>query len=70
MLWFDKAKLNELYHIKNDASEKNNLMNVETEVAASLRGELMAWLDSARKSYEYGDYPGYTKQGNFIKTEP
>ena len=69
LLWFDKTKSDELYQIKNDASEMNNLIHVETEVAASLRQELMAWLDSANNSYENGDYPGYVKQGDFIKTK-
>jgi arylsulfatase A-like enzyme len=70
LLWFDKTKRDELYHIKNDASEMNNLINMEAEVADSLRQELMAWLDSANNSYENGDYPGYAKQGIFIKTTP
>ena len=48
----------------------NNLINMEAEVADSLRQELMAWLDSANNSYENGDYPGYAKQGIFIKTTP
>ncbi|MGK0239364.1 MAG: hypothetical protein ACI92G_002839, partial [Candidatus Pelagisphaera sp.] len=31
-----------------------------------LKKELLNWLQSARHSYEDGDYPDYEKQGHFI----
>ena len=37
------------------------------ELANALKTKLMTWLTSARNSYEIGDYPGYEKQGHFIR---
>jgi arylsulfatase A-like enzyme len=37
----------ELYNIKNDQSEINNLIHVETEIAKRLRDELSKWEEEA-----------------------
>jgi arylsulfatase A-like enzyme len=67
LLWFDSDKGDELYSIHNDPSESNNLIRQKPELAADLKQELLNWLQSARHSYEGGDYPHYEKQGHFIK---
>jgi arylsulfatase A-like enzyme len=66
LLWFDPGKENELYHLLKDPSEEQNLIKQRPDVASKLEKELMDWLESAKNSYEHGDYPGYVKQGNFI----
>jgi arylsulfatase A-like enzyme len=70
LLWMDGKKADELYHLKQDPGERNNLVTRNSELAASLRKELEEWLESARKSYEDGDYPGYVRQGIFIQGSP
>ncbi len=70
LLWMDDDKPDELYDIQADASESRNLVYDEPAIAARLRTELLGWLESAEDSYEKGDYPGYTKQGRFIKVTP
>ena len=68
LLWFDKNKPDELYHLQNDPGEQNNLIGERKELANELRTKLTTWLKSARHSYERGDYPGYQRQGRFIQT--
>ena len=68
LLWFDKNKPDELYHLQNDPSEQKNLISERKELANELRTKLITWLESARHSYERGDYPGYKRQGRFIPT--
>lgn len=68
MLWFDKNKPDELYHLQNDPSEQINLISERKELANELRTKLIIWLKSARHSYERGDYRGYKQQGRFIPT--
>ncbi len=69
LLWFDPDRQDELYHLWDDPGEKQNLIHQKPELASALKRKLMGWLVSARHSYEKGDYPGYTRQGRFIKTE-
>ena len=69
LLWFDPDREDELYHVLDDPEEKDNLLHQKPELASALKRRLMNWLASARHSYEEGDYPGYTRQGRFIKTE-
>jgi arylsulfatase A-like enzyme len=68
LLWFDKNKPDELYHLQHDPSEQKNLIGERRELANELRTKLITWLKSARHSYERGDYPGYQRQGRFIPT--
>jgi arylsulfatase A-like enzyme len=68
LLWFDKNKPDELYHLQQDPCEQNNLISERKELANELRTKLITWLKSARHSYERGDYPGYQRQGRFIPT--
>lgn len=70
LFWMDDDKPDELYDIQADASESRNLVFAEPVIAARLRTELLTWLESAKDSYENGDYPGYTKQGRFINVTP
>ena len=48
-------------------AEERNLFAEKPELANALTAKLMTWLTSARNSYEIGDYPGYEKQGRFIR---
>jgi len=68
LFWLGQDKENELYDIEGDPREEENLILVEPELAATLEREFFDWMDSARHSYEKGDYPGYIKQGHFINT--
>ena len=68
LLWFDKNKPDELYHLQNDPSEQKNLISKRKELANELRAKLIIWLKSARHSYERGDYLGHKRQGRFIPT--
>jgi arylsulfatase A-like enzyme len=57
-----------LYHLYRDPAEKDNLITQYPELAASMKQELRAWVESCRKSYNGGDYPEpYEKQGIFLK---
>ena len=57
-----------LYHLYKDPSERDNLIRQHPELAASMKQELRAWVESCRKSYNGGDYPEpYEKQGIFLK---
>jgi arylsulfatase A-like enzyme len=57
-----------LYHLYKDPAEKDNLISKHPELAASMKQELRAWVESCRKSYNDGDYPEpYEKQGIFLK---
>jgi len=57
-----------LYHLYKDPAEKDNLITKHPELAASMKQELRAWVESCRKSYNGGDYPEpYEKQGAFLK---
>ncbi len=69
LLWFSPDRENELYHLWDDPGEKKNLIHQKPELVSTLKRKLMDWLVSAHHSYEKGDYPGYTRQGRFIKTE-
>ena len=68
LLWFSLNKEDELYALQEDPTESNSLISEKPELAKALRTKLMAWLASARLSFEKGDYPGYEKQGRFIRT--
>jgi arylsulfatase A-like enzyme len=68
LLWFDKDKADELYHLQKDPSEQKNLISEQKTLASELRTKLISWLKSARHSYERGDYAGYQRQGRFIPT--
>lgn len=68
LLWFDKSKPDELYDLNDDPAEQRNLIGEKQELAEKLRSKLISWLQSARHSYERGDYPGYECQGRFIST--
>jgi hypothetical protein len=70
LVWFDRAKEDELYHLSNDPGEDNNILHENPRLAATLRKELLGWLESARHSYEMGDYPKHQQQGRFIETSP
>jgi len=70
LLWFDRNREDELYHLASDPEEKRNLVGQRPDVAATLKKELMGWLESARHSYAKGDYPGYERQDRFISTTP
>lgn len=70
LLWFDPEKEDELYAIHDDPGESNNLLPKKPELAAELKKELLAWIQSARHSYENGDYPNYERQGHFIEMTP
>lgn len=67
LLWFDPAKEDQLYALDEDPAEERNLIVEKPELANALRTKFMAWLESARHSYETGDYPGYEKQGLFLR---
>jgi arylsulfatase A-like enzyme len=67
LLWFDSKKKDELYALQEDRAEQRNLFAEKPELANALKTKLMTWLTSARNSYEIGDYPGYEKQGRFIR---
>jgi arylsulfatase A-like enzyme len=67
LLWFDRNKPDELYHQQDDPGEQHNLISERKELAGELRTKLITWLKSARHSYESGDYPGYKRQGTFIR---
>ena len=69
LLWFDSKKEDELYALQEDRAEQRNLFAEKPELANALKTKLMTWLTSARNSYEIGDYPGYEKQGRFIREE-
>ncbi len=69
LLRFDPDRADELYHLWDDPGEKKNLIHQKPDLASTLKRKLMDWLVSARHSYEKGDYPGYKRQGRFIKTE-
>jgi arylsulfatase A-like enzyme len=56
----------ELYDMAADPSESRNVLVEHPETAAEMKRELMAWLESARHSFEEGDYPGYERQGLFL----
>ena len=58
-----------LYHIHNDPAEQNNIIAKHPKLAAAMKAELLKWIESARHSYENGDYPGYKKQGVFLTTK-
>ena len=68
LLWFDKNRPDELYHLQDDPEEQTNLINERKALASDLRTQLVTWLKSARHSFEQGDYPGYEQQGRFIPT--
>ena len=68
LLWFDSKKEVELYALQEDRAEERNLIDENPVLAKALQTKLMTWLNSARQSYETGDYPGYKKQGQFIRT--
>ena len=67
LLWLGQDKEEELHHLQEDPRERNNRISQKPELAAGMKEELQGWLKSARHSYEKGDYPGYIKQGRFIK---
>ncbi len=57
-----------LYQLHKDPEEKDNMITKHPELAASMKQELRAWVESCRKSYDGGDYPApYEKQGIFLK---
>ena len=68
--WLDGVHEDELFDIHNDPKESQNLIRQKPELAARMKGLLNEWIESARHSYEHGDYPGYVKQGNFLETQP
>lgn len=70
LLWFDPEKRDQLYAVHSDPDESDNLIHKKPELAAELKRELLAWLRSARHSYEHGDYSQHEKQGHFITTNP
>jgi arylsulfatase A-like enzyme len=57
----------ELYHIHDDPAEETNLIGKRPELADRIRNKMDSWLKSARHSYEKGDYPGYRRQGSFVR---
>jgi arylsulfatase A-like enzyme len=67
LLWFDPLKEDELYDLQNDPGETTNLIDQKPELAEKLNQELSDWFNSAHNSYENGDYPGYEKQGVFLR---
>ncbi|MDA8527298.1 sulfatase-like hydrolase/transferase [Opitutaceae bacterium] len=66
-LWLDGQHQDELYDIQKDPGERENLFNQRPELAAELRAAYLEWIESAQHSYEFGDYPGYVKQGSFLE---
>ena len=47
----------ELYDLKRDPGEKNNIIEAEPDIARELEGELDGWIDSC----------GYTPRGSGMK---
>ena len=68
LMWLDENREDELYQLQEDPREERDLFAQKPVVASSLRSVYIDWLKSARHSFEHGDYPGYERQGSFIKT--
>ncbi|WP_297337608.1 sulfatase [Algoriphagus sp.] len=51
LIYFFESKQVELYHIKDDISEKKNLASQKPQLAADLRSELFEWLISTKAAF-------------------
>ena len=67
LMWLDENREDELYHLQEDPREQTNLVQEKQEIANLLRTTYLDWLNSARHSYQQGDYPNYQPQGRFIE---
>ena len=47
----------ELYHLVDDPSEEDNLIERQPEIVARMKDELTAWSESVDRSIEGADYP-------------
>ena len=52
----DEGKTFELYNLLTDKSETENIINENPELAAKLKGELLTWVESCKRSDEGADY--------------
>ena len=52
----EKSEIPELYDLKVDPGEKNNVIKEHPEVAKAMEKEIKAWLESCMESYEGKDY--------------
>ena len=52
----DKGKTFELYNLLDDPGEKTNIISENEELAASLKADLLAWVESCKRSEQGADF--------------
>ncbi|MHC4994241.1 MAG: sulfatase family protein [Planctomycetota bacterium] len=66
--WSKPEGGHELYHLQNDPAEQNDLSETNPELTRTMRKNMERWVESARHSYNGGDYDSpYSVQGRFVR---